>query len=56
MALGDYDNDKEMLMAAGLSIAMGNATDEIKQLSDYITASNDENGLAKAIEKFVFNK
>jgi len=55
MALGDYDNDKEMLQQAGVSIAMGNATDEIKSIAKYQTASNDEDGIAIAISRFVFN-
>ena len=55
MAFGDYDNDKEMLMCAGLSVAMGNATDEIKKIAKYTTDTNDNNGIAKAINKFVFD-
>lgn len=55
MAFGDYDNDKEMLMCSGLSVAMGNATDEIKKISKYTTDTNDNNGIAKAINKFIFN-
>jgi len=55
MAFGDYDNDKEMLMSAGLSIAMGNATDKIKEIAKYTTDTNDNYGIAKAINKFVFD-
>jgi hydroxymethylpyrimidine pyrophosphatase-like HAD family hydrolase len=55
MALGDYENDKEMLQAAGVSIAMGNGTDEIKSIADYVTSTSDDNGLAKAVNKFVFD-
>ncbi|MGT2911862.1 Cof-type HAD-IIB family hydrolase [Streptococcus cameli] len=53
MAIGDANNDIEMLEFAGLSIAMGNAAPHIKDLADDITASNNEDGVAKAIEKWI---
>lgn len=53
MACGDGTNDSSMLIAAGLGVAMGNAQDCVKEIADYITDSNDEDGVAKAIEKFV---
>ncbi|KXT75000.1 Hydrolase (HAD superfamily) [Streptococcus sp. DD10] len=53
MAIGDADNDIEMLEFAGLSIAMGNASNHVKQFADYITDSNDNHGVAKAIEKHI---
>lgn len=53
MAVGDSQNDIDMLKAAGLSVTMENAHDEIKQIAGYVTASNDEDGVAQAIEKFV---
>lgn len=49
VAFGDQDNDIPMLNYVGLSMAMGNATDEVKRCSDYITMTNDENGVAHAI-------
>ncbi|WP_461811922.1 Cof-type HAD-IIB family hydrolase [Faecalimonas sp.] len=52
MACGDGMNDLEMLKAAGLGVAMENAMDEVKQAADYITDTNENNGVAKAIEKF----
>jgi Cof subfamily protein (haloacid dehalogenase superfamily) len=52
MACGDRDNDIEMLQEAGLGVAMGNAQEEVKAVADYITLTNDENGVAKAIELF----
>ena len=55
MALGDANNDLEMLKFAGLGIAMGNASDYVKSLADNVTDSNDENGVAKAIEKYLLN-
>ncbi len=53
MACGDTMNDQTMLAAAGLAVAMGNADEDIKALADYITLSNDEDGVAFAIEKFI---
>lgn len=52
MACGDRDNDIAMLKAAGVGVAMGNAEDEVKAAADYITLSNEEEGAAKAIERF----
>ena len=49
MALGDAANDIEMLDFAGVSVAMGNATDDIKKRCRYTTSSNDDCGVAKAI-------
>ena len=51
VAIGDADNDKEILQAAGLAVAMGNASDEIKKLADFVTADNDNDGVAAAIDK-----
>ena len=51
MAVGDGMNDASMLEVVGYPVAMGNAVDEIKQLAKYITATNNEDGVAKAIEK-----
>ena len=53
MACGDGTNDTDMLREAGLGVAMANAVDEVKWSADVITASNDEEGVAKAIEKYV---
>lgn len=53
MAIGDGFNDLEMLEYAGLSVAMGNAHPRIKEQADYITDSNEHDGVANAIEKFV---
>ena len=41
-----------MIEYAGLGVAMGNATDEIKEMADYVTLSNDEDGVAHVIHKF----
>jgi Cof subfamily protein (haloacid dehalogenase superfamily) len=53
MAFGDSPNDGAMLKAAGLSIAMGNSKDQIKEIAQFITYSNDEDGVAFAINKFL---
>lgn len=53
MAIGDSENDIEMLKEAGLGIAMGNALDEVIAVADDVTAPNDEDGVAKAIEKYL---
>ncbi|MGT2636371.1 Cof-type HAD-IIB family hydrolase [Streptococcus ratti] len=53
VALGDAANDLEMMKAAGFSIAMGNAAEDIKKIADAITSSNDEAGVAEAIQKYV---
>lgn len=53
MAIGDSGNDINMLELAGFSVAMGNATDEAKNISDFVTKSCEESGVAYAIEKFV---
>lgn len=56
ICIGDQENDVTMLEFAGLGIAMGNAPERIKQLADYTTASNNDSGVAKAIQKFVLDK
>jgi Cof subfamily protein (haloacid dehalogenase superfamily) len=49
IAIGDNFNDKEMIEYAGLGIAMGNAPEEIKVIADYVTDTNNEDGVAKAL-------
>ncbi len=53
MAVGDNHNDLTMLRYAGLGVVMGNAEDELKQMGFELTASNEEDGVAQAIEKFI---
>lgn len=50
VAFGDGGNDVPMLEAAGLGVAMGNASDEVKARAGYVTASVDDDGLAQALE------
>ena len=51
IAIGDGENDIDMLKMAGLAIAMGNASDQVKEVADMITDSNDNSGVGKALEK-----
>jgi Cof subfamily protein (haloacid dehalogenase superfamily) len=51
--LGDMDNDLDMFASAGFSIAMGNANDQVKAAASATTGSNDEDGWADAIERYV---
>ena len=53
MAMGDSGNDLAMLQAAGLGIAMGNATEEVKAAADAVSTDNNHDGVAVAIEKYV---
>lgn len=53
MAVGDSGNDRAMIEAAGLGVAMGNATDDIRKIADVTTDDNNHDGVAAAIEKYV---
>ncbi len=55
MACGDGGNDLEMVRAAGLGVAMANAFPEVKAAARWVTASNNEDGVALAVERFVLN-
>lgn len=50
---GDGFNDKSMIAFAGLGVAMANAQPEVKEVADYITTSNDEDGVALVIDRFM---
>ena len=52
MAIGDGENDLEMLQMAGIGIAMGNGRTAVKAIADYIVSDNNHSGVAEAIEKF----
>ncbi|MBQ2677658.1 MAG: HAD family phosphatase [Firmicutes bacterium] len=56
MACGDSPNDIAMLQEAGISVAVGNAKDPVKEMASFISATNNEDGVAVAIDKFVFGK
>lgn len=53
MAMGDSMNDIIMIQEAGIGVAMGNAQQKVKDAADWITTSNNEDGVAQAIERFV---
>lgn len=53
LAVGDNHNDRDMLEWAGVGIVMGNASEELRSLGLEVTRTNDEFGLAQAIEKHV---
>ncbi len=56
MAIGDAGNDIAMIKKAGIGVAMGNGFKEVLEIADYITTTNEENGVAKAINKFINEK
>ena len=56
MAVGDGRNDRDMIVAAGLGVAMANACDELKAAADVETLSNEEDGAAAAIEKYALGR
>ena len=53
--LGDGENDIDMLQFAGLGVAMGNASNYVQSKADYVTLSNEENGIADVIYKKILN-
>ncbi len=55
MACGDGGNDLTMVQAAGVGVAMQNAIDEVKAAAQFVTASNQEDGVALAIEQFILS-
>lgn len=52
LAIGDQNNDIELLKSGGVAVAMGNATEELKACADYITDTIDNDGFVKAIKKY----
>lgn len=56
MAFGDRDNDLTMIRAAGLGVVMGNGDECVIAEADYVTLSNNEAGVAAAIDKFVLKR
>jgi len=53
LTIGDQDNDIELLKAGGISVSMGNGTDELKRHAGYITEHVENDGFVKAMERFV---
>ncbi|WP_054874258.1 Cof-type HAD-IIB family hydrolase [Oxobacter pfennigii] len=56
ICIGDNENDISMIRYAGLGIAMGNATAETKSAADFVTLTNEEDGVAYIIEKFILSE
>ena len=56
MAVGDTTNDADIIQAAAIGVAMGNASNDIKGIADFVTKSNLDSGVAYAIDKFVFGE
>ena len=53
MAFGDADNDLAMIKAAGLGVAMANGFDSVKEAATVVTLTNQEDGVARLVEKFL---
>ncbi|MBP1968577.1 Cof subfamily protein (haloacid dehalogenase superfamily) [Virgibacillus natechei] len=56
ISIGDGENDLSMIEYAGCGVAMNNATPSVKEAADFQTLSNDENGVAYAIEQLILSK
>lgn len=55
IAFGDWDNDAGMIKTAGIGVAMANGSDKAKAAADYVTLSNDDDGIAHALERYLFS-
>jgi hydroxymethylpyrimidine pyrophosphatase-like HAD family hydrolase len=53
IAIGDSGNDLSMIEFAGLGVAMGNASNEIKAQADFVTDTNMNDGVAMVVEEFI---
>ncbi|WP_026487423.1 Cof-type HAD-IIB family hydrolase [Caldanaerobius polysaccharolyticus] len=53
VAIGDQDNDREMICNAGCGVAMGNADDDLKACAKYVTSTNMENGVAEVLQRVI---
>lgn len=56
MTIGDQNNDITLLESGGVRVAMGNATEELKAVADYITDSVNDDGFVRAVERFVYEQ
>ncbi len=56
MTFGDGGNDKSMIEAAGIGVAMANGVEELRQVADLVAESNDEEGVAKVIETYILGR
>ena len=53
IGFGDHINDYDLFNAVGFKVAMGNANEKLKEKADYVTLTNDENGVADFINKYL---
>ena len=53
IAFGDNENDMDMISYAGIGVAMGNAMEELKAAADFVTVTNDEDGLVYALDRLL---
>ena len=56
ISFGDNKNDIGMIQYAGVGVAVANAVDELKAVADYITDTNENSGVGKALAKIVFGE
>ena len=56
MAIGDTANDADIIQTAAIGVAMGNASNDVKAIADFVTKSNLDSGVGYAIDKFVFGE
>jgi len=56
LAIGDAENDMEMIQLAGIGVAVGNASAKLKEAAQYTVATNDQDGVAEALERFVLDE
>ncbi len=56
IAIGDQDNDADMVAWAGLGVAMGNASSAVRAVADWVAPSIDRDGAARAIERFILER
>ncbi|MBQ2644767.1 HAD family phosphatase [bacterium] len=56
LSCGDQNNDIELLTCAGIGVAMGNASETLKTYADYITDTVDNDGVVKAVKKFIYGE
>jgi Cof subfamily protein (haloacid dehalogenase superfamily) len=55
LAIGDSNNDFDIIQFAGIGVAMGNCVDDLKKIADYIVPDNNNSGVAYAINNYAFN-
>ena len=56
VAFGDNENDLELMKKSGIGVAVSNASPEVKKVADFITESNDQNGVANFIQRFILKE